>query len=64
MLTAKHLADAIAVLKEVADLRVHLRSDEEAVQIGRLNARAAIAAIALEVYGGLNDVKIEVKQDD
>lgn len=59
LLTAQHLLNAIAVLDAVSRLP-HNHTPEE---LGSLNARAAMAAIELRVYSGLDKIKIEIKEE-
>jgi hypothetical protein len=58
LLTAQHIANAIAVLDAVSRLS-HNHTPEE---LGSLNARAIMAAIELRVYSGLDKIKIEIKE--
>lgn len=56
-LTAKHLAEAIAVLERVE----HLIGPIDPINLARLRVDAMMARISLTIHG-LDGVKIEVKE--
>jgi hypothetical protein len=58
LLTAQHIADAIAILEAVGNMPYNPSPE----QLGRLQGKAACAAIALKVYSGLDQIKIDIKE--
>ncbi len=59
LLTAQHIANAIAVLDAVGKLPYNPTPE----QWGSLTARAIMAAIELRVYSGLDKIKIDIKEE-
>jgi len=59
LLTAQHIANAIAVLEAVGNMPFNPSPE----QLGSLSGRAIMAAIELRVYSGLDKIKIEIKEE-
>ena len=63
-LTVKHIVDAITVLNELWNSDFDVANVEQARRLGNLKARAVSAAIALEVYSHIDQIKLDIKKEE